>query len=113
MAGCSRCDGPLDRWPQRYCKACHAAYMREHRPKHSELSDEQRAKANCRSYANVYRRRGKLKQEPCAYCGDPDTQMHHEDYSKPLEVVWVCRACHRAEHVAAEIAPLVFSNQKP
>jgi len=82
--------------------------MREHRPKHSELSDEQRIKANCRSYANVYLRRGKIEKKPCIYCGDPVSEMHHEDYTKPLEIIWLCKKCHKAEHVAAEIAPLVF-----
>jgi hypothetical protein len=25
-------------------------------------------------------------------------QAHHPDYTKPLEVVWLCRDCHYAEH---------------
>lgn len=32
----------------------------------------------------------------CSKCGKrckPDA--HHADYSKPLEVTWLCRACHR------------------
>jgi hypothetical protein len=51
------------------------------------------------AYNAVHRalRSGKLKRQPCKYCGSPDTQAHHADYSKPLEVEWVCFKCHR-EH---------------
>lgn len=27
-------------------------------------------------------------------CGDVKTEAHHFDYDKPLEVIWVCTACH-------------------
>lgn len=30
--------------------------------------------------------------------GRPLIQAHHEDYSKPLEVRWLCVSCHAAEH---------------
>jgi hypothetical protein len=34
----------------------------------------------------------------CVKCGDENSQMHHEDYDKPLEVIWVCRPCHLKLH---------------
>jgi hypothetical protein len=74
--------------------------MRRHRILHP-LSPEERRKDNARSYAGVYKRRGKLEQRPCQRCGSPDSQMHHHDYDRPLDVVWLCRPCHALEHVQA------------
>jgi len=80
-----------------YCNPCHAAHQREWR-KANPLSPEARRKDNCRSYAGVYLRRGKIKREPCKVCGSHKSQMHHPDYDKPLEVEWMCRPCHLLEH---------------
>ena len=38
---------------------------------------------------------GKLVKTPCELCGNEKVVAHHDDYSKPLEVRWVCRHCHR------------------
>lgn len=40
----------------------------------------------------------KLFKQPCQECGNIKSQAHHEDYTKPLEVVWLCFICHRQEH---------------
>jgi len=87
---------------QRWCNDCHVEYMRDIRPNHSELTDEQRKRANARSYANVYKNRGKLIQGNCEKCGSPDSQMHHDDYDKPLEVTWLCRDCRLQLHEIQE-----------
>ena len=55
-------------------------------------------KEHARVTANIYKRRGKLKPEPCALCLDADTVMHHRDYNRPLDVQWLCRACHAKVH---------------
>lgn len=94
---CPRCNVNRPRQRGKYCCACHAAYMREWRKTH-KLSEEARRKDNARSYANVYKRRGKLIQDPCEVCGSKDSQMHHDDYSKPLEVRWFCRRHHGYLH---------------
>ena len=106
---CARCGGGHNRFrnrirtlPAAYCEACHAEWMRLNRPKHRDLQREAREKANCRAYANVYQRRGKLAQMPCEKCGGADSEKHHDDYSKPLDVRWLCRECHLAEHYMEE-----------
>lgn len=40
-------------------------------------------------------RRGKLNKELCEICLDPKSEAHHEDYSKPLFVRWLCRKHHK------------------
>ncbi len=98
MKICSKCGDEHNRKDQRYCLFCHAEYMRENRPVYGELTDEQKKKDNCRSMAGVYLRREKLTREPCKYCGDKDSQMHHEDYDKPLFITWLCVLCHLGLH---------------
>lgn len=47
---------------------------------------------------SVYRavRYGRLlKPNACSNCGKKCVpEAHHRDYSKPLEVIWLCRQCH-------------------
>jgi hypothetical protein len=49
--------------------------------------------------ANNAVRDGRLNKKPCAVCGRQDGQAHHEDYSRPLDVIWLCRPCHAKHHV--------------
>ena len=80
------------------CHQCNAAYARENRTRHRDLTDIQKMKANARSYAGVYKRRGLLKQKPCEICNEKKSEMHHEDYCYPLQVIWLCRECHLLSH---------------
>lgn len=41
----------------------------------------------------------------CEECGKQrdypytsEFHAHHEDYDKPLEIIWLCQPCHRAKH---------------
>ena|SRR3990167_3733054 len=40
----------------------------------------------------------KLARGRCRDCSRVKTEAHHEDYSKPLEVTWLCRRHHNKQH---------------
>jgi hypothetical protein len=41
---------------------------------------------------------GRLTRKPCEICGEARVDGHHEDYSRPLEVRWLCKLHHRQVH---------------
>jgi ribosomal protein S27AE len=43
-------------------------------------------------------RSGKLVKGLCEVCGSSNVHAHHDDYSKPLDVRWLCPEHHSAEH---------------
>lgn len=44
-------------------------------------------------------REKKIVPQPCERCGFAlGVHGHHEDYSKPLDVIWLCKKCHGQRH---------------
>lgn len=43
-------------------------------------------------------RDGKVFKKPCEVCGDIKVHAHHPDYSKPLQVQWLCEKHHLHMH---------------
>ena len=43
-------------------------------------------------------RSGRLTRQPCEVCGEAKAQAHHDDYSKPLDVRWLCTTHHAEWH---------------
>lgn len=41
---------------------------------------------------------GEVARQPCEICGATKTEGHHADYSKPLEVRWLCKEHHTDLH---------------
>lgn len=76
-----------------------------YRERHPEKAKEQITKAvsnwrknnpeKNRAHRVVFsaKRNGTLIQQPC-FCGNPKTEAHHKDYSKPLQVEWLCKIHH-------------------
>jgi hypothetical protein len=42
--------------------------------------------------------RGKMQRRPCEVCGRK-AHAHHDDYSRPLDVRWLCPLHHRHHHM--------------
>lgn len=51
-----------------------------------------------RAILNYAIKRGEIVRQPCEKCGDPISEGHHDDYSKPLEVRWLCKTHHMKVH---------------
>jgi hypothetical protein len=43
--------------------------------------------------------RGLLVRLACQICGWQKAQAHHEDYSRPLDVIWLCPQHHVQLHI--------------
>lgn len=44
-------------------------------------------------------RKGKMLKQPCCVCGQTNlVHAHHDDYSKRLDVMWLCPTHHRERH---------------
>jgi len=66
--------------------------QRERRVKHPEKDKAHRL-------INYDMRVGKIKKGPCLICGSEDNiHAHHPDYSKPREIIWLCKDCHFDAH---------------
>lgn len=100
------------------CIECRRAIHRKSMNKLRETSDEfkkymvvsnrlHRArnplKAAARAKLQYAVRLGRVvKPDHCSSClNGGKIQAHHPDYSKPLDVVWLCIKCHEGEHHVA------------
>lgn len=66
-------------------------YVKQHRDLHPNQYKAQ-------TMVNNALRDKRLFKESCEVCGNGDTHGHHDDYLKPLNVRWLCAACHKQWH---------------
>lgn len=78
-----------------------AAKRASRRRKHLSIKSRHPEKYYARRALRRAVKSGKLIRQPCENCGEPKSHGHHPDYSKPLEVIWLCDPCHRAVHKLA------------
>lgn len=88
------------------------AYYREYRAKNREKIREYNLHYNrkwrekfgmehdrARSLVAGKIKRGEIVRQPCEKCGEK-AQAHHEDYYKPLEIMWLCPVHHKEKHIS-------------
>lgn len=98
-----------------------ASYQEAKVNKILEKSEDEKLKSYCRNTLNHAIEKGLIKRgEECQVCGSRDLiDGHHNDYSKPLDVIWLCRKHHYQRHleikngfsVTEKGDDLAFSNQ--
>ena len=99
-----------------YCPDCRRARgrsrQRDYAQRHGGKTPEQARKrreamkqtplgiAQLRAHRKLQRAvsSGTVKRQPCEVCGAVKTHAHHEDYSKPLAVMWLCPLHHAEQH---------------
>lgn len=58
-------------------------------------------------------RDGVLIRQNCIRCDNPKADGHHPDYTKPLEVIWLCSQCHAREHQLLRLQQRPAKEPKP
>lgn len=74
-----------------------AVYARQYAKKHP-------IKTHCRNTSNRAQAKGNLLPRPCAVCGCAEVQKHHADYSRPLDITWLCDRHHRQVHASKSVS---------
>jgi hypothetical protein len=118
---CSKCDRVLDSnsfyKSHSWCVKCLSEYSQteERKVKARKWRDDNRKKMNASAqrWRSRNRRKAQIQIEImtlkkygfikaskiCTDCQkEVETEGHHEDYDKPLDLVWLCRPCHKRRH---------------
>lgn len=74
------------------------------RENNKKLRERHPEKYRARIAVQTAIRNGSLVRGACRDCGNSKTHAHHTDYSRPLDVVWLCHPCHMREHYPPMLA---------
>lgn len=80
------------------CKKCMNAYSAKWKREHP-ISEGQIEKIRVRQLTRYAIRSGYIIEKPCEICGEIKVDAHHDDYSKPLEVRFLCEKHHVEHHI--------------
>jgi hypothetical protein len=61
-------------------------------------------KVIARSRSRSFVRRGVIEKKPCETCGCDKSEIHHNDYSEPTDIKFLCKQCHQSQHIGLSAA---------
>ena len=73
------------------------AYAESHNKANQRYLEAYPERNKARIAVNNAVRDGRLMRQPCFICGEK-AEAHHPDYSRPLDVVWLCDSHHKQTH---------------
>lgn len=76
----------------------------ENRAAKKRWQDSNKHKVKAHDALNYAVKTNRIKVEPCEVCGATvKIQGHHSDYSKPLDVNWLCKKHHNELHYGPKL----------
>ena len=92
-----KCGAIKEQIKEAYCNVCMAARKRKycHKNMHDPLF---KLKLAARQAVKRYLALGRIEKQVCEVCGEINTEAHHDDYMKPLDIRWLCRKHHMEHH---------------
>jgi ribosomal protein S27AE len=92
---CGQCGCSFLGWPRSLrCPDCLVIHA-----KAKARTPEARIKVSANRKVQNCIKRGLLLRQPCERCGSTPAQAHHDDYSRPLDVRWLCPSHHVNWHL--------------
>jgi hypothetical protein len=87
--------------PERKARARHVMkrWLKEHPEKMNEDRRRFPEAYAAHTLVNNAIKNGRISKQPCKVCGAVRVTAHHEDYSRPLDVVWLCPQHHSDLHL--------------
>lgn len=109
---CISCSKVLHKKSEHYCsKECEQNYRESHakdipsflskwklRKLKSAKDPLIEVRKKARRITNNLIKSGKLKKGFCVVCGSSEVFAHHEDYSRPDDIIWICENHHKLYH---------------
>lgn len=91
---CAECIRKINRNKKEWNRKYWYLHAKERIKSNSDSRKKYAYKEHARQKMRYAIEHGKMEQKPCVICGEEKTQGHHKDYSKPLDVVWLCTVHH-------------------